>query len=83
MIAQALSWRKSSYSNDTGGECVEVAATWHKSSYSSDTGGNCVEVTESSRSILVRDTQHRALGYLGFGTSAWAAFVADVKAEEL
>ncbi|GGT26748.1 DUF397 domain-containing protein [Streptomyces purpureus] len=40
-------WRKSSYSSDTGGECVECAplgaAAWRKSSYSGDTGGDCVE----------------------------------------
>ena len=41
-------WRKSSYSGDTGGDCVECAplgaAAWRKSSYSGDTGGECVEV---------------------------------------
>ncbi|MFF3153601.1 DUF397 domain-containing protein [Streptomyces sp. NPDC057910] len=40
-------WRKSSYSGDTGGNCVECAplggAEWKKSSYSGDTGGDCVE----------------------------------------
>ncbi|MFD9630671.1 DUF397 domain-containing protein [Streptomyces violascens] len=40
-------WRKSSYSGDTGGNCIECAplggATWRKSSYSSDTGGECIE----------------------------------------
>ncbi|MFF3754117.1 DUF397 domain-containing protein [Streptomyces sp. NPDC002018] len=40
-------WRKSSYSGDTGGDCVECVpvgtAAWHKSSYSSSTGGDCVE----------------------------------------
>ncbi|MEU9378653.1 DUF397 domain-containing protein [Streptomyces sp. NPDC048255] len=39
-------WRKSSYSGDTGGQCVECAplgAAWRKSSYSGDTGGDCVE----------------------------------------
>jgi hypothetical protein len=36
-------WRKSSYSTDTGGNCVEVGH-WRKSSYSQSTGGDCVEV---------------------------------------
>ncbi|MGP4001211.1 DUF397 domain-containing protein [Streptomyces sp. 8N706] len=40
-------WRKSSYSGDTGGDCVECAplggAQWRKSSYSGDDGGQCVE----------------------------------------
>ena len=36
-------WRKSSYSGNNGGNCVEVA-TWRKSSYSGNSGANCVEV---------------------------------------
>ncbi|MEU6314246.1 DUF397 domain-containing protein [Streptomyces sp. NPDC047014] len=40
-------WRKSSYSGDTGGECIECAPlgdlAWRKSSYSGDTGGDCIE----------------------------------------
>ncbi|MFB8398653.1 DUF397 domain-containing protein [Streptomyces yangpuensis] len=40
-------WRKSSYSGDTGGNCVECAPlgslAWRKSSYSGDTGGDCIE----------------------------------------
>ncbi|MGW4344424.1 DUF397 domain-containing protein [Streptomyces sp. NPDC004690] len=40
-------WRKSSYSGNTGGDCIECApldgAAWRKSSYSGDTGGQCVE----------------------------------------
>lgn len=80
MIAQALTWRKSSYSNDTGGACVEVAELWRKSSYSDGGHQNRIEVSETSHSVLVRDTQHREFGHLGFGGSAWAAFVADVKA---
>jgi Domain of unknown function (DUF397) len=39
----SVSWRKSSYSGNGGGECVEVGA-WRKSSYSSNGGGDCVEV---------------------------------------
>lgn len=37
-------WRKSSYSGDNGGACIEVASVWRKSSYSGDNGGDCVEV---------------------------------------
>ncbi|MEU8567536.1 DUF397 domain-containing protein [Streptomyces pathocidini] len=40
-------WRKSTYSGDHGGDCVECAplgaVQWRKSSHSSDTGGQCVE----------------------------------------
>ncbi|MEV5684404.1 DUF397 domain-containing protein [Streptomyces sp. NPDC052164] len=45
----AATWRKSSYSNGDGGDCLEVAegfATWRKSSYSNGDGGNCLEVAE-------------------------------------
>jgi hypothetical protein len=38
-----MTWRKSSYSNVNGGDCVEVGV-WRKSSYSNSNGGNCVEV---------------------------------------
>ncbi|WP_412126746.1 DUF397 domain-containing protein [Streptomyces tubercidicus] len=47
-----LTWRKSSYSNQDGGQCVEVsddllsAVTWRKSSYSNQDGGNCIEVSD-------------------------------------
>ncbi|MFG2495436.1 DUF397 domain-containing protein [Streptomyces caniferus] len=39
-----LTWFKSSYSGDEGGNCLEVAYDWHKSSYSTEEGGNCLEV---------------------------------------
>ncbi|MFI9205630.1 DUF397 domain-containing protein [Streptomyces sp. NPDC053048] len=42
-------WRKSSYSNPDGGDCVEVAE-WRKSSHSNPDGGNCVEVAEWRKS---------------------------------
>ncbi|MBT2471876.1 DUF397 domain-containing protein [Streptomyces sp. ISL-66] len=54
-------WRKSSYSSDTGGECVECAplgtAAWRKASYSGDTGGECVEVAAQPCRIAVRDSK--------------------------
>jgi Domain of unknown function (DUF397) len=38
-------WRKSSYSGNGGGACVEVGAIpWRKSSHSNGNGGACVEV---------------------------------------
>lgn len=48
-----VTWRKSSYSNSNGGDCVEVGV-WRKSSYSSPNGGNCVEVGVGPR----QDTSH-------------------------
>lgn len=46
------SWRKSSHSTGTGGQCVEVAwvpVRWRKSSHSDNTGGQCVEVASMER----------------------------------
>lgn len=48
-LSDAL-WVKSSYSNGSGGNCVEVArhfpgaARWRKSEHSNSDGGECVEV---------------------------------------
>ena len=36
-------WRKSSYSGNSGANCVEVT-TWRKSSFSGNNGTDCVEV---------------------------------------
>lgn len=73
-------WRKSSYSGDTGGECVECAplgaAAWRKSSYSSDTGGDCVEVAAQPCRIAVRDSKQPAGPAFTVAPSAFAAFVA-------
>jgi hypothetical protein len=39
-------WRKSSHSGGSGGNCVEIATlpSWRKSSRSDGSGGECVEV---------------------------------------
>ncbi|NYH52213.1 hypothetical protein HNR06_001802 [Nocardiopsis arvandica] len=75
-----MRWRKSSYSNPDGPQCVEVW-DWHKSSYSGGSGGNCVEVAEG-RSVLVRDTQHRELGALAFTGPEWNGLLATLKARQ-
>jgi hypothetical protein len=72
-------WRKSSYSGNNGGQCVEVAS-WRKASYSTNNGGACVEagVAEAGR-VLVRDTTNRDGGSLAFTAEAWRAFAAGLK----
>lgn len=50
---------------------------WHKSSYSG-AQGSCVEVAEGE-TVLVRDTQNRGLGHLEYSSTAWAAFLRDIK----
>ncbi|WP_345463080.1 DUF397 domain-containing protein [Actinoallomurus oryzae] len=39
-----MDWQKSSRSDASGGNCVEVATLWRKSSRSGASGGECVEV---------------------------------------
>lgn len=72
-------WRKSSYSGDTGGQCVECmplgTATWRKASYSGGTGGECVEVADLTAHIAIRDSKHPAAGVLTLTPAAFTAFV--------
>jgi hypothetical protein len=73
-----LGWRKSSYSGNGGGDCVEVGA-WRKSSYSSNGGGECVEAGHIPGAVLIRDTKNRDGGTLAFSADAWSAFVASLR----
>ncbi|MFF3762674.1 DUF397 domain-containing protein [Streptomyces sp. NPDC001922] len=72
-------WRKSSYSGDDGGECIECApvggAQWRKSSYSGDTGGQCVEIFPAPCTVAVRDSKDPNGPALTFTPDAFAAFV--------
>ncbi|MFF7616493.1 DUF397 domain-containing protein [Streptomyces lavendulae] len=72
-------WRKSSYSSDTGGQCVECAplgvTAWRKSSYSGDNGGECVEVTSQPALVAVRDSKNPEGPAFTVSPAAFAAFV--------
>ena len=72
-------WRKSSYSDSSGSNCVEVA-TWRKASYSGSSGSDCVEagVAEAGRA-LVRDTTDRDGATLSIPADAWASFTDTLK----
>ncbi|MFD7061921.1 DUF397 domain-containing protein [Streptomyces sp. NPDC059906] len=77
-----VQWRKSSYSSDQGGECVECAPlgrlAWRKSSYSSDQGGDCVEVAEPlthHATVAVRDSKTPAGPTLTLAPATFTAFV--------
>ncbi|UUN26660.1 DUF397 domain-containing protein [Streptomyces sp. FIT100] len=78
-------WRKSSYSGDQGGSCVECAplggAAWRKSSYSSDQGGECVEIAETPHLIAVRDSKVPDGPHFTLAPAAFGAFV-DAAARE-
>lgn len=75
-------WRKSSYSNASGGDCVEVAehfpgaARWRKSTHSNGDGGNCVEVADGLPGVIpVRDSKATDGPTLTIPATAWAPFV--------
>ncbi|WP_217252386.1 DUF397 domain-containing protein [Streptomyces sp. AC602_WCS936] len=74
-------WRKSSYSGDQGGECLECAPlgrlAWRKSSYSGDQGGDCLEVADLPRhpTVAVRDSKNPAGPIIPLAPAAFAAFV--------
>ena len=81
MENQATQWRKSSYSGDQGGDCVECAPlgaiAWRKSTYSGDQGGQCVEIAElPGATIAVRDSKTPAGPVLSLRPGAFRRFVA-------
>ncbi|MEU2583033.1 DUF397 domain-containing protein [Streptomyces avermitilis] len=56
------------------------SALWRTSSYSNASGGDCVEVANFPRIVPVRDSKRGQDGpVLLLTTTAWSAFVADVK----
>ncbi|WP_412077915.1 DUF397 domain-containing protein [Streptomyces xanthophaeus] len=72
-------WRKSSYSGNTGGDCVECAplgnATWRKASYSGSNGGECVEVAAQPHLVAVRDSKRPDGPAFTVAPEAFGAFV--------
>ncbi|MFE9923500.1 DUF397 domain-containing protein [Streptomyces sp. NPDC005774] len=79
-------WRKSTYSDGNGGNCVEVAhafpgaARWRKSTYSGGSGGeSCLEVADGVPGIVpVRDSKVTAGPVLVIGAAAWTEFIGTV-----
>ncbi|MET9964082.1 DUF397 domain-containing protein [Streptomyces sp. NPDC006326] len=75
-------WRKSSYSGDNGGDCVECAPlgaiAWRKASHSSDTGGQCVEVAAQPCRVAVRDSKNPDGPVFTVSPAAFSAFVRTV-----
>jgi hypothetical protein len=71
-----LTWFKSSYSNNEGGECLEVAYAWRKSSYSGNEGGECVEIAPCPEAVHIRDSKNAPSTGPTFavGAEAWTAF---------
>ncbi|MFF3453132.1 DUF397 domain-containing protein [Streptomyces sp. NPDC002730] len=83
-------WRKSTYSNGDGGDCVEIAegflgaARWRKSSYSNGSGGECVEVRDGLPGLVpVRDSKNPHGPALLIPAPAWVPFVTALKVGRL
>ncbi|WP_167158810.1 DUF397 domain-containing protein [Streptomyces sp. MBT27] len=74
-MSNTLQWFKSSYSSDSGGQCIELALAWRKSSYSSSSGGECVEVAASCEAVHVRDSKVADGPSFAVAPRAWAAFL--------
>ncbi len=76
-------WRKSSYSSDQGGSCVECAPlgslAWRKSSHSGDQGGDCVEIAEVPCLVAVRDSKIPDGPVFTVSRTAFTAFVRAVR----
>ena len=76
-------WRKSTYSGNNGGDCVEITAIpdWRKSTYSGNNGGQCVEIaTVTGHVIVVRDSKNPHGPVLALAPERWRAFTSQVKA---
>jgi hypothetical protein len=82
-LAPQSAWFKSSFSGDTGNNCIEVApeSAWFKSSYSQENGTACVEVADLTTAgrVAVRDSKDKAGPALVFSAAAFADFVAAVR----
>jgi hypothetical protein len=75
-----IQWRKSSYSGDEGGQCIECAPlgplAWRKSSHSSDQGGQCLEIAETPHTtIAIRDSKTPAGPTVTLDPAAFTTFV--------
>lgn len=78
-MSSDLTWFKSSYSDDQGSACVEVALDWHKSTYSDDEGANCVEVAACPHTVHVRDSKLGEAGpRFSVPAGAWGVFLGGV-----
>ncbi|MFJ4819230.1 DUF397 domain-containing protein [Streptomyces sp. NPDC088801] len=76
-MSDGLVWFKSSYSDDQGGNCLEVALDWRKSSHSDSQGDACTEVAPCPHTIHVRDSKLGSRSHrFAVAGAAWTAFIA-------
>ncbi|MFF7788940.1 DUF397 domain-containing protein [Streptomyces sp. NPDC007991] len=79
-IPAGIQWRKSSYSSDQGGQCVECAPigvlAWRASTHSGDQGGQCLEVAETPHAtIAIRDSKNPAGPILTLDPATFTTFI--------
>ncbi|WP_225803275.1 DUF397 domain-containing protein [Streptomyces sp. NK15101] len=70
-----LAWFKSSYSDASGGNCLEVAYDWRKSSHSTNEDSCCVGVAAHPTLIHIRDSKDPHGPQLAVSPASWAAFL--------
>ncbi|TJZ50363.1 DUF397 domain-containing protein [Streptomyces piniterrae] len=78
-------WIKSSYSDASGGDCIEFSRdfAWIKSSYSDGSGGQCIEIAPGLQGVVpVRDSKNPDGPALVFPAAGWSSFVTAVKGGE-
>ncbi|MFI1681727.1 DUF397 domain-containing protein [Streptomyces sp. NPDC020607] len=80
-------WRKSTYSGNTGGDCVEFAplngATWRTSTYSGSSGGECIELAQAQCNVAVRDSKNPTGPTFTVTRTAFTRFVAAAASGDL
>jgi hypothetical protein len=76
-------WRKSSYSNGTGGSCVEVAALSPKNGHGSQDRIKIFPFTglmgDPEQQVAVRDSKDPNGPVLAFTPSEWGTFTRAIK----
>ncbi|WP_055477841.1 DUF397 domain-containing protein [Sphaerimonospora mesophila] len=79
-------WRKSSFSGDNGGNCVEVTELEHVAlttqRMSGHGAGGPAHKAGQGRLIAVRDSKDPDGPKLFFTSDEWSAFIQGVKADE-
>jgi Domain of unknown function (DUF397) len=81
-MSSTLTWRKSSRSGGSGGQCVEIADLalgWRKSSSGDSSGGACVELAGLRDMIAVRDSKDPDGAVLAFGRGEFRALARQIR----
>jgi hypothetical protein len=78
-------WRKSSYSNGSGGSCVEIAAIPPNSTHPGRPTGTEIaapggQADGGARIVAIRDSKDRQGPVLVFSPADWQTFAGAVKA---